>query len=107
MKILVTLLMMAVIFLSGIVFGMNRDTISQPPVNELSAEQETVEVKEEVKEEVAIAVPPAADMEMQPDLAGDSPAFHTQKAASVLGAAVKGFFEIIMQFMYQTAQLFF
>lgn len=106
MKILVTLLMMAVIFLSGIVFGMNRDTVSEPPAKEKQAE-EAVELEEVAKEEPVIASHPEVEMEIQPEIAGDGPAFHTQKAASVLGAAVKGFFEIIMQFMYQTAQLFF
>ncbi|WP_087971727.1 hypothetical protein [Oceanobacillus rekensis] len=97
MRLFVVLLLMAVFFLSGTVFGMNQE--SSPVVEvteEIAVEEETVPVPETEHTPVS-----------QPAVDETSSIHGAQKTASVLEAGVKGFFELLMQVMYQIAQLFF
>ncbi|MGJ9457021.1 hypothetical protein [Oceanobacillus sp. CF4.6] len=98
MRLFVILLLLAVFFLSGTVFGMNQDS---PPVMEVNEEIKIQENPVPVAEKLTVPV------SSQPGLNETSSIQNTQKTASVLEAGVKGFFEILMTLMYQIAQLFF
>ncbi|WP_337020419.1 hypothetical protein [Oceanobacillus massiliensis] len=101
MRLIVILLLMAVFFLSGIVYGTNQETKQTVEDSEASITEAEPEESLELDEETI------AKSAVQPELDGDSSVILTQKTASALEAGVKGFFEIIMQVMYQTAQIFF
>lgn len=99
MRLFVILLLLAVFFLSGTVFGMNQES------------SRVVEVTEEVEVMEEPVTPPVPETESipvrQPAVDETSSNYGAQKTASVLEAGVKGFFELLMQIMYQIAQLFF
>ncbi|MFC4022739.1 hypothetical protein ACFOUV_02770 [Oceanobacillus longus] len=98
MRLFVVLLLLAVFFLSGTVFGMNQDSPSVLEMNEETNIQE---------DPVPVAEKEIVSVSSQPGLNETSSIQNTQKTASVLEAGVKGFFEILMALMYQIAQLFF
>ncbi|WP_163970053.1 hypothetical protein [Oceanobacillus halotolerans] len=104
----IVILLLAVFFLSGMVFGMgqenqyaeeNQEEIIPPYEQEsqaISDEQQLVE--QPTKEDVTNTVG-AIEVE--------EPTHFTQKMATFLETAVKGFYEAIVQIMYQVSQLFF
>ncbi|WP_067727363.1 hypothetical protein [Oceanobacillus damuensis] len=99
MRLLVVLLFMAVFFLSGIVYGMNKEQ-DLPTVTDFTEERGTEEEQNVIVETVSTPV-------SQPDITEASSVQYTQKTASILEAGVKGFFEVLMEFMYQIAKIFF
>ncbi|SHF67708.1 hypothetical protein [Ornithinibacillus halophilus] len=117
MRFIVVVLLLAVFFLGGTVFGMNqKEEVSvSPKTEEQVAAVEIPEQSSEEKspEESSVEVDTSADADdnvsednIQPvELEG--PAGVTQKAASVLEAAVKGFYNLIVGILYELSQLFF
>ncbi|MBP2078140.1 hypothetical protein [Oceanobacillus polygoni] len=101
MRFIVILLLLAVFFLSGIVYGMNQE--EPQAIDNDTAVVDVIEDTEEQESSVETVTIPVS----QPMADADAPAQYTQKTASILGAGVKGFFELLMQVLYQTAQLFF
>ncbi|RHW33135.1 hypothetical protein [Oceanobacillus profundus] len=103
MRFILILLLLAVFFLSGIVYGMNKEAPQTAEENDA-----VVEVIEDTEEQASTAetvtIPVSQPMA---DAGKDTAVQYTQNAASILGAGVKGFFELLMQVLYQTAQLFF
>ncbi|WP_249871046.1 hypothetical protein [Oceanobacillus saliphilus] len=99
MRFIVVLLMMAVFFLSGVVYGVNKEQgiqyVTEAP-EEIRVEEENVARIETISQPVS-----------QPHITEATPVQYTQKTASILEAGVKGFFEFLMEMMYQIAQLFF
>ncbi|WP_339228180.1 hypothetical protein NSQ77_00195 [Oceanobacillus sp. FSL K6-2867] len=103
MRFVFVLLLLAVFFLSGIVYGMNKETTHVVEDDDTVAEViEDTEEQETAGETVTVPV-----SQPMADAGTDTAVEYTQKTASILGAGVKGFFELLMQVLYQTAQLFF
>jgi len=104
MRLFFLLLVLAVVFLSGTVFGMKQENEKVDRTSEL------VEIKEEAVDqdiETEIVAETASSPALHPEMDSAQTMDSTLNIASVLEAGVKGFFELIMQIMYQTAQLFF
>lgn len=103
MRLLFVLLIVAVVFLSGTVFGMKQEN------QQADVTPDLIETQEESEKEVETEVPvetislPVTEPEID-DVQGME---STLNIASLLETGVKSFFELIMQAMYQTAQLFF
>lgn len=86
------------------VFGMNQESMSSETQSPLSEETHF----EEEKEEEVIIVNESPEQEEEEDMAENASALSmTQKTASVLEMGVKGFYEMVVDVLYQIAQLFF
>ncbi|MEC5422200.1 hypothetical protein QGM71_01665 [Virgibacillus sp. C22-A2] len=95
----VVLLLLAVFFLTGVLYGMDRGEISLH--DEATKEVELVESQELASTQMVL-------VEQELDNHNMEEAEHfTQKTASFLEAGVKGFYEVIVQILYQVSQLFF
>lgn len=96
-RFLMAALLLAIFFLVGALYGMDRSVVSgtgqgSAEVPELEAQQE----EPEITEEPVIAAP----VEME------GPVPFTQKAASLLETVVKGFYEVIVEILFQISQVF-
>lgn len=102
------ILLLTVCFLTGMLFGISQDPVSsqnefQPAEENKQAYEDTVmnaNHKAEVNNE-NLSVEEIDIMETSASLTV------TQKAASLLEAGVKGFYEIVVGVLYQVAQLFY
>ncbi|WP_121615065.1 hypothetical protein [Virgibacillus halodenitrificans] len=106
---IIVLLLFAIFFLTGTLYGMDH---AQPMEGEGEREiqNNAVETKKTKKEheantqEVIYQNPKAVSTE-QVDVA--EPVSFVQKAAAFLEAVVKGFYEVLVQLLYQVSKLFF
>ncbi|WP_100010589.1 hypothetical protein [Lentibacillus sediminis] len=96
-RFLIAALLLAVFFLVGALYGMDRSMVSG--IDQRDAE---VPVLEQPQEEPEVIEEPviAAPVEME------GPVPLTQKAASLLETVVKGFYEVIVTILYQISQVF-
>ncbi|HLR41027.1 MAG TPA: hypothetical protein VK091_05080 [Virgibacillus sp.] len=101
----IVFLMLIVVFLGGMLVGIDRGQIA---VNhddkqevEISAEQNENMQKKDSERIVEVE----KNDEYLTD--SDEPMHLTQKTASLLEAGVKGFYEVVVQMLYQISQLFY
>src|SRR5699024_7637204 len=99
---LITLLLLAVFFLSGMLFGMDHGKQVEQDTSEEKQEQQ-VETSANTSHEVE-TIEVVDDDRMDTD--ADSDQF-TQTTAAFLGDIIHGFYEIVITVFYQFAQLFF
>ncbi|MBY7143333.1 hypothetical protein KFZ56_09730 [Virgibacillus sp. NKC19-3] len=90
----IVILLLAVFFLTGMLYGMDNKNTA---VNDES--DQTVVIEEE---EVETVEPSSTDV-----MDRQEPVHFIQKAASFLEVGVKGFYEVVVQLLYQISQLFF
>lgn len=102
-RLITSSLILIIIFLMGMVFGMNQESMSSETQSPLS---EATHFEEEEEEEVIIVneSPEQEEEDMEENASALS---MTQKTASVLEMGVKGFYEMVVDVLYQIAQLFF
>ncbi|HLR08262.1 MAG TPA: hypothetical protein VK136_03225 [Bacillota bacterium] len=103
MRSLVVLLLITVFFLAGLVVGIDRGQIDS---EEIPATIETEEITDTEENQGA---PLAQEQMVDEHLvdAGASSAHFTQKAAASMEAIVTRFYDLVVQILYQIAQLFF
>ncbi|UJL44890.1 hypothetical protein KFZ58_10665 [Virgibacillus sp. NKC19-16] len=93
----IVILLLAVFFLTGMLYGMDNDDTAINDESEGSDQAVVIEEEEiETIESSSIDV-----MDRQ------EPVHFVQKAASFLETFVKGFYELVVQGLYQVSQLFF
>lgn len=94
------LLLFIIIFLVGMVVGIDRSQMSM--VNNLD---ETIATDDEMTEE---AIEIEEIVIEQNDIMEERSSVHfTHKIASILEASIKGFYNIVVEIMYQIASLFY
>ncbi|WP_042223407.1 hypothetical protein [Oceanobacillus manasiensis] len=102
---IIVVLLLAVFFLTGMLYGLHKDeasTLLEPKAEQLDEpEAEVTATSDEDEEEIEETKKPASTIQMA------EPSNLTQKTASVLEAGVKGFYEAIVQIMYHISQIFF
>lgn len=99
MRSFVVLLMLVIVFLVGMIIGIEREQVTS---NEKDDEQvEEISIVSIEHEEANI---PEASTS-QEDI--DKSLHLTQKTASVLETSIKGFYNIIVEILYQFSKLFF
>lgn len=92
----IVLLLLAVFFLAGTVYGTDRGN------NAINNEKvETIEMSDNMEQMVMAETSEIDSSEIT------EPTHPTEKAASIMGAAVTGFYEVVVQILYQVSQLFF
>ena len=93
-------------------YGMDREnhaspdrTISQEELEteSISVSDELTEIEERNGDENADEIVIKQNLQSQKN----EPAHFTEKAASFLGTVVKGFYDIVVQILYQISQLFY
>lgn len=100
LRITVLLLMFLVVFLSGMLLGIDRgnghsiDSVDSFIREEIVVEESSPQVEQEV-----IVTDQAVEVE--------APVHVTQKAASLLEAGVSGFYELLVDILYYLSSLFF
>lgn len=101
-RLITILLMLAICFLGGMLYGVDHKKSTQPEVPHHS-----IDIQPEIKSpsNTDSAKVQQTAVEQQPSPAREQ--LLTEKTASILEAGMKGFFEIIVQLMYQFAKLFF
>ncbi|ASK63140.1 hypothetical protein CFK37_13765 [Virgibacillus phasianinus] len=101
MKSIVVLLLLVLFFVSGMLFGVehDRDQAKLP-----TPQVETIDGNEgsEQQEEIIKVTSEPENGEYK-----QAPVYFTQKMASFFEGIVKGFYEIIVQLLYQIVQLFY
>ncbi|MFD1363002.1 hypothetical protein [Lentibacillus salinarum] len=98
MRTLVVLLSLGLVFLTGMVIGMDQE--NGPNASDVNT-GETIEQTEE-KQVIIEQQPPNEEPEMP-----ESPEHFTQKTAAFLESGVKGFYELVVGVTYQLVQVFF
>ncbi|SEQ17199.1 hypothetical protein SAMN05216232_1775 [Virgibacillus subterraneus] len=98
MRSLVVLLLLALFFLVGIVVGLDRGESATDPMTENTVRTEEVEEKQVVVVEQTTS---------ENIMTAEAPVQFTQKIAKFLEASVQGFYEIIVEVIYQIVQVFF
>lgn len=93
----IVLLLLAVFFLAGTLYGMDRGDVAAKDEKIASVEvpnnNEQAETIKKAEETNTIKIQETGHF--------------TEKAASFLEAAVTGFYEVVVQILYQVSQLFF
>jgi len=101
----IVFLMLIVVFLGGMLVGIDRGQIvvnhDDKQEVDISAEQNENKQTEDKKRIVKVE----ENDEYLTD--SDEPMHLTQKTASLLEAGVKGFYEVVVQILYQISQLFY
>ncbi|SDQ48428.1 hypothetical protein [Virgibacillus salinus] len=100
MRSLVVLLLLALFFLVGIVVGLDRGESATDPIQ---STENTVRT-EEVEEKQVVVVEQTTSENI---MTAEAPVQFTQKIAKFLEASVQGFYEIIVEVIYQIVQVFF
>ncbi|MFC4558870.1 hypothetical protein ACFO3D_11700 [Virgibacillus kekensis] len=106
MRFLVVLLLLAVFFLTGLVVGMDKfnDYQDDEPVD-VAVQQDVETVNKTDKEAEMLAVESTTSEDIRTT---NSPENHmTQKTASFLEGAVKGFYDLVVGIIYQFTKAFF
>lgn len=104
MKSIVILLLLLLFFMSGMMFGANRTENTSP---EGYANKPEVEQVDAVVETSTVKVNQAPDRIEKVAYRSDSSSHFTQDAASFIGGIVTGFYEVVVQMLYQVVQLFY
>ncbi len=103
-RVFILFLMLVVVFLAGMLLGMDRGHVA--PVREMETQiyDETAENEPETENAQTENDQPPEDLYIDET---DGPAHLTQKAASILGSAVSGFYNLIVHMLYQVSSLFY
>ncbi|TQS74594.1 hypothetical protein DX933_11710 [Ornithinibacillus gellani] len=101
-RLITILLLFAICFLGGVLYGVDHSKSTQPEVPDAAIE---IPQKTKTPTNKSTATVEQTAVEQQPSPAREQ--LLTEKTASILEAGMKGFFEIIVQLMYQFAKLFF
>lgn len=96
----IVILLLAVFFLTGMLYGMDNNDIA---IKEESGQSEELDQTVGLEEEQVETVETSSIDVME----RAEPVHFVQKAASFLEAGVKGFYEVVVQILYQVSQLFF
>jgi len=106
MRIATTILLLAVFFLAGMVYGLERDTTADENQNIKVIETEKIEERAEKVEQTEedLTVYPSVHDQLD-EL--DKPVYFTEKLASMLEIGVKGFYEGIVKLLYAFSEQFF
>lgn len=99
LRLFVHLLMFIVVFLSGMLFGMDREHAQVDRFETSHSENKEEQTKIASNQDDIIIVDQSADME--------TPVHFTQKTASFLETGVKGFYEVVVEILYQISTFFF
>lgn len=97
----IVLLLLAVFFLSGMLYGVDRGNSETPSVEKENNVVETVE------DEPGLYDHDSNTAELTAELSKTEQQNFTQQTASFLEAGVKGLYDVIVHILYQFAQLFF
>ncbi|MFB4166529.1 hypothetical protein [Virgibacillus sp. JSM 102003] len=100
MRSLVVLLLLALFFLVGIVVGLDRGENENNPIQ--NTENTITQEKADEKQVVAVEKTTSEDI-----MKAEAPEHFTQKTATFLEASVQGFYEIVVEVIYQIVQVFF
>jgi|SRR5690625_849271 len=99
----VYLLLLIVVFLTGMLLGIDRerDMVSSPEASEsiLSPSESNLSTDDDSPFDESNQSEVANEIEAKPHF--------TQKAASFLEGGVKGFYEVVVEILYQISRLFF
>ncbi|GGB28953.1 hypothetical protein GCM10011409_02800 [Lentibacillus populi] len=96
----ITLLLLAVFFLSGMLLGIDRGQNTDIVQDEEEIKDVVITDANDSAENIQVVHETGMDME-------DAPVHFTQKMASFLGEVIKGFYETVVMIFYQIAQIFF
>ncbi|MBU5265869.1 hypothetical protein [Virgibacillus proomii] len=97
----IILLLLAICFLTGVVYG-NQGTVNKE--QESIASDKTEEITLPSIEKINKAT---SEENSAPLAEVEAPAPVTEKTASILEASITGFYEIVVEILYQISQLFF
>lgn len=105
MKSIVVLLLLLLFFVSGMLFGLERDQteFTVPNVETIDINEANVQEGEVITQGTPVVENIAANSSEYKQ----APVHFTQKMASFVEGIVKGFYEIIVQLLYQVVQLFY
>lgn len=97
----IVLLLLVVVFLSGMLVGIDREknvTASDPHimVSKPETPKDNMELEGDTSEQASV----------KQELKIEGPEQSTQKMASFLEAGVKGFYEVVVEVLYQISSLF-
>ena len=95
------ILLLVVVFLTGMLIGMDKKEVLQ--ANDLSSEEHIAEQTENIIEWEVYEEQPVIEEQM---LAFEPPEHTTQKIATLLETGVKGFYEVVVDILYQITSLF-
>lgn len=96
----IVILLLAVFFLTGMLYGMDNNDIA---INDESGQSGSPDQAVVIEEEVE-TIESTSSIDV---MDRQEPVHFIQKAASFLEAGVKGFYEVVVQILYQVSQLFF
>lgn len=99
-RLTITMLLLAVFFLSGVLLGINRSQQTSTIQENEKELNEVVAVDQIAKNRTEESVKPNEPVIMEVD----APAHFTQKIASVLEGIIKGFYETVVLIVYQMAK---
>lgn len=100
MRSLVVLLLLALFFLVGIVVGLDRGENATDPIQST----ENTITQEKVDEKQVMVVEKTTS---ENTMTAEAPVHSTQKMATFLEASVQGFYDIVVEVIYQIVQVFF
>jgi len=101
MRSFIVLLLLVVVFLTGMLIGMEKKEGRY--ANHLSSEEHVIDQTEKLKEWDVYDEQPMIEEQM---LAFEAPEQTTQKVATLLETGVKGFYEIVVDLLFQISSLF-
>lgn len=108
----IIVLLLVIFFLSGALYGMNQDSFvmdRKPEHSIVSENPSTIPAKVEEEENTELKEEGTATVETvdKDILAVNNKAQATNKAASFLETSVQGFYEVVVQILYEIANIFF
>ncbi|MEW9675820.1 hypothetical protein ABRT01_06505 [Lentibacillus sp. L22] len=98
----ITLLLLAVFFLSGMLYGIDHGQEAKTVQQEEQVQEQDSSKADVNKQEVE-----TIEVNNEPEPEMDTSAHLTQKTASFLGDIIKGIYEMVVMIFYQFAQVFF
>lgn len=101
---LIVVLLLAVCFLTGVVYGNDKQAEESTP-QQTEMKVDVKEAKDEVLQTKTTSDTTEVITEEKINTNGPSPV--TEKTASILEAGVSGFYEVVVEILYQVSQLFF
>lgn len=107
----VSLLLLVIVFLAGMLIGVDRDRDAMPATNKQEA-NESIEEMVQLENDVDITEEDdhlfIEDEQIEEQTARvGQPEHSTQKIASFLESIVTGFYDIVVEILYQISSLFF
>lgn len=97
MRNIIILLLLVIFFLSGLVFGMQKNETAEQTA---APDESAVEVAEEIDEQEQITI-------AETDVLEEGTYSLTNRTAATMEGIVKGLFEVIVSIMYGIGELFF